>query len=253
MKDLFDVLKETLKNSEKGHGNTGNTNGATGLLGSAAVGGMLAALFGGSKALKGLIKDGATVSGGAIAGAIAYKIFQKWAQTRSNGTPNQQPSTADNADKGIAGAGFSDNKSLASEEGVISSGGANDRNALLLIEAMVFAARADGHIEEAERAAILKATQNFSTDANFNDVVQIFLQKPLEPLDIASRIDSYDQGLDVYRLSASVITPDSFMEKAYLEGLARALRISDRDREILNTEAKAMREELLQGFNEGKS
>ena len=67
----------------------------------------------------------------------------------------------------------------------------------------------------------------------------------LDPIDLASRIASYDQGLDVYRLSASVISPDSFMEKAYLEGLAKALRINDVDREKLNQEAKALREELM--------
>ena len=67
MKDLFEVLKETLNTSSKGLGNTGTKNGATGLLGSAAVGGLLAALFGGSKVLKGVAKDTATVGGGAIA------------------------------------------------------------------------------------------------------------------------------------------------------------------------------------------
>ena len=36
-----------------------------------------------------------------------------------------------------------------------------------------------------------------------------------------------------------------FMEKAYLEGLAKALRISDEEREKLNQEAKALREELM--------
>ena len=35
------------------------------------------------------------------------------------------------------------------------------------------------------------------------------------------------------------------MEKAYLEGLAKALRISDEEREKLNQEAKALREELM--------
>ena len=244
MKDLFEVLKETLNTSSKGLGNTGTKNGATGLLGSAAVGGLLAALFGGSKVLKGVAKDTATVGGGAIAGAVAYKKKKKWVQSKK-GNSQAQPITTQGSNKGISGAGFTDpSHNLTEEEGVISAG-ADDRDALLLIEAMIFAARADGHIDEQENAAILKATQSFSTDSNFNDVVQIFLQKPLDPIDLASRIASYDQGLDVYRLSASVISPDSFMEKAYLEGLAKALRINDVDREKLNQEAKALREELM--------
>ena len=181
---------------------------------------------------------------GPVRPRAAYKIFQKWVQSK-NGNSQAQPITTQGSNKGISGAGFTDpSHNLTEEEGVISAG-ADDRDALLLIEAMIFAARADGHIDEQENAAILKATQSFSTDSNFNDVVQIFLQKPLDPIDLASRIASYDQGLDVYRLSASVISPDSFMEKAYLEGLAKALRINDVDREKLNQEAKALREELM--------
>ena len=147
MKDLFEVLKETLNASSKGLGNTGTKNGATGLLGSAAVGGLLAALFGGSKVLRSTAKNVATVGGGAIAGAVAYKIFQKWVQNK-NGNGQAQPVTTQGTTKGTSGVGFTDpRQKLTEEEGVISAG-ADDRDALLLIEAMIFAARADGHIDE---------------------------------------------------------------------------------------------------------
>ena len=65
-----------------------SAGGLGGLLGSAALGGLLGALMSGKTARK--VAQGALMAGGTAAvGTLAWKFYQKWAGT--NGPPNRSP------------------------------------------------------------------------------------------------------------------------------------------------------------------
>ena len=113
-----------------------------------------------------------------------------------------------------------------------------DQTALLLLEAMVFAARADGHIDDKERANIHNAVESLFPGRDMAQVLDTLLNKPLDPASLASRIANHDEARDLYRLSAMIIDVDHFMERSYLDGLAAALKIAPEEKAALDSEVE---------------
>ena len=109
---------------------------------------------------------------------------------------------------------------------------------LLLLEAMVFAARADGHIDDKERANIHNAVESLFPGRDMAQVLDTLLNKPLDPASLASRIANHDEARDLYRLSAMIIDVDHFMERSYLDGLAAALKIAPEEKAALDSEVE---------------
>ena len=208
-----------------------SSGGLGGMLGSAALGGVLGTLLSGKTGRR--VAGGALMAGGtAAAGVMAWKYFQKWVDgnkahaTAAAGTDVVRPGVAQpfmRTDEVAA------HKATAAEP--------ND-SALLLLEAMVFAARADGHIDEAEKANITKAIESLFPNQDVSGVFNALLDKPLDPDDLAKRVHSHEQGCDLYRLSRMIITPDQYMERTYLDGLARALNLTLEERATLDKEAE---------------
>ena len=184
-----------------------SAGGLGGLLGSAALGGLLGALMSGKTARK--VAQGALMAGGTAAvGALAWKFYQKWAGT-NGAAPQGQPAEP-----------------------------IPDQTALLLLEAMIFAARADGHIDDKERANIHKAVESLFPMQDMAQVLDTLLHKPLDPASLASRVTSHDEARDLYRLSAMIIDVDHFMERSYLDGLAAALTIMPEEKAALDKEVE---------------
>ena len=227
MKGLFDNLKDSLGSLTT---NTSlNNNNLGSLLGAGAVGGLLGALLGGSKGLRNAAKNVAVVGAGATAATLAYKMLQKWRQNQSPegiNTPNTFSSTDPQ--------NIQRSQSLQTTE---------DSQALLLLQAMIFSARADGHIDDEERALIDKCSSQLGAPALQNEI-QKFMNCPLDPREIASKINSKEQALDIYTLSSTIIYCDNFMEESYLNGLAQALNISYEEKKNLDTKAQNLRESL---------
>ena len=126
--NVGDTLKNTLQNV-----GAGSPGGIGGLLGSAALGGLLGALFTGKSAqkfAKGALMVEAQRSG--RAGLEFYKNGPRLARPAADALPAAEipaPRT----------------------QGALPPA---ENTALLLLEAMVFAARADGHIDEEEKSRI---------------------------------------------------------------------------------------------------
>ncbi len=99
-------------------------------------------------------------------------------------------------------------------------------DAILLVQAMVAAAAADGVIDDEERAQMLKR----ATDAGFDDETRRFLEAELaNPKSLAVIIASSRPELatDIYAASCAAIVADTDAERAYLETLGRRLGLSD--------------------------
>lgn len=272
MSDLFDKLKQ---------GVSGVTNnlpqGKAGMLGAAGVGGLLGALFGGSKGIQRTAKNVAVVGGSAALAALAYKMYQNWSNGKQGqAAPQNMPQQGYGAPQsqggfggGLGGAQGGAYGGFGGSQGGFGSsgfGGAGDDpfaaynsqqqapDALMLqndmgklvLKAMIFAARADGHIDPSEQEVILNTAKSVTNDPNFNQLIRDYLNEPLDPKSLASQVSSRDQALDLYRLSAAAIVADNQAEQNYLSALAAALGLDGSTKLQLDQEAAQVRLQLAQ-------
>ncbi len=170
---------------------------------------------------------GALAAGGAAAaGALAWKFYQKWSRnTQISETPRTTPSQTPPEDWPTALSSSPTEAAPPSdpspEQAALPQASATG---LALLEAMVFAARADGHIDERERANIHAAVQTMFPGQDAAALVDELMDKPLDPASLAARVPDYEQGCDLYRLSCTIIDVDDFRERSYLDTLATAFR-----------------------------
>lgn len=98
---------------------------------------------------------------------------------------------------------------------------------LVLVRAMIAAAKADGHIDEAERARILDR----ATLAGLGGEAEAFLAHELAaPTDLDALVRaarSEEQKVELYTASRLAIEPDSRAERGYLDLLAGRLGLAD--------------------------
>ena len=79
---------------------------------------------------------------------------------------------------------------------------------------------------------------------NVDSLLQRLMGASLNPASLAARVQSAEQGEDVYRLSCLIVDIDHFMERGYLDGLAQALHIPAARKEELEREADQARRQL---------
>ena len=92
-----------------------------------------------------------------------------------------------------------------------------------LITAMVFAAKSDGVIDDAESAAIHRQVEQLQLGSDAEEAIQDALTQPLDPAIVAKGVESQEEALELYLLSCSVIEVDHFMEQSYLDALAKQM------------------------------
>lgn len=99
--------------------------------------------------------------------------------------------------------------------------------ALTLVQAMIAAAKADGHIDASERAHIMKKVKVSGLDHE----AEAFIEKELaDPLDIDALVAAArteEQKVEIYTASRLTIEPDSRAERGYLDLLAGRLGLPD--------------------------
>ncbi len=210
-----------------------------GLLGAAGVGGILGALMGGKKAKK-MAKGALKVGGTAAVGMLAWQFYQKWSQSQST-PPQQQQNTHYPQTHGHTQEQYTTQQhpQPAIQQNTTQEFTQQDSTALILLEAMVFAARADGHIDAEEQQNIHNAVEALFPGQNMSAFLDTLLQKPIDPNALAAKVHSKEEAYDLYRLSCAIITIDSFMERSYLDGLAKALQLQEIEKMNLEKEALA--------------
>ncbi len=98
---------------------------------------------------------------------------------------------------------------------------AQQKLAAATIVAMIQAAKADGHVDEAERAAILAKVG--PVEAAAKAFLETELAAPLDLDRVASLASDPQEAAHLYAASLLAIDPDQVVEKAYLEALASRL------------------------------
>lgn len=167
---------------------------ASGFGGGLASGGILATILG-SKKGRSYAGKAAKVGSVAALGGAAYYAYQKWQSQQSTTTPQNDPEAVLQCDTD------------------------------LLLDAMIGAARADGHVDEQEHQAIITKLNELGIDSDTNQLIETALLKPLDPAALAARVTSVEKACEVYLISYSVIDVDHFMEKAYLDELEKQLNL----------------------------
>ncbi len=98
----------------------------------------------------------------------------------------------------------------------------NDR-ALVMIRAMLTAAKADGQIDAGEQQRILGKLDESGANQDMRQFIQSELQKPVDIESIAAEVDSPHMATEVYTASLFAIDVDTPGEQAYMNKLASRL------------------------------
>jgi uncharacterized membrane protein YebE (DUF533 family) len=104
---------------------------------------------------------------------------------------------------------------------------------LLLVQAMIAAAAADGLIDDAERATILARAQDAGLDTETTDFLRAELDEP-KSLAAIVRATRPEIAADVYAASCLAITLDTDAERAWLDTLATRLSLAPDQREAIH-------------------
>ena len=220
---LGDVVQALASQAGSAAKNMGKV--APGGIGGLAAAGALGALLGRT------MSRGATQSLALLgAGAVAWNFYQKWAANK-----NAAAETG-NATGAAAQAATSPTDTTMQF----------DATSTLVIRAMVYAARADGSIDAAEREHMAVIIGQMMPGQDVNALIAQFEQETLDPNALAKDVASPEQGEDVYRLSCMVIDIDHFMERGYLDALGRILGLSLETMSRLEAEAKEAKSQLHQ-------
>jgi uncharacterized membrane protein YebE (DUF533 family) len=202
-------------NTPAQRGNPANGNeGLDGLLGagglgsvlSGAGGGALAAgamgLLLGNKTARNLGGKALTYGGLAALGVLAYKAYGNW-QSQQGGAPQPQPQTIDRLPAAAA-----------------------EQHSQAILRALVAAAKADGHIDARERQLIEGEFTKLSSDQALQHWIAGELDKPLDPSEVARAASSPEMAAEMYLASVLMVDQEHFMERAYLDELARQLQLA---------------------------
>jgi len=185
--------------------------GLGGFGGGAVAGGLLGMMLGGKK-MKKMSKGVLGYGGAAAAGALAYKAYTNWQQGKAAATaPVASP-----ADFGQV------ERSFLPEANAAANG---QPFPLALIQAMIGAAKADGHIDAVEQRALFEKVEQMGLDAESKAFVFDAINRPADIAAIAASARGIEQATEVYLVSRMAIDVDEPSERAYLEALSHRLNL----------------------------
>ena len=192
-----------------GSGKGGQGGADLGTLLKGAGGGALAAgalgLLLGNKSARKLGGKALTYGGLAALGVIAYKAYGNWqTQQQQSGAaqPVHEPQTVDR---------------LPAPQAEVHS--------QAILKALVAAAKADGHVDAKERQLIEEQIGQLSGDPQLMRWLDAELNKPLDPAEVARAASTPEMAAEMYIASVLMVDEEHFMERAYLEELARQLKL----------------------------
>lgn len=186
--------------------------------GGAAAGGVLGLLLG-SKRGRSLGGKALKVGSLAALGLLAYKAYQSWQS-------QQQPAAG-------AGAGAPAAAAVPPQLPAPSE----ELRSQALLRAMVGAAKSDGHLDERERGLLDEELERLQAEPELRRWLQAELARPLDPAQVAQAASSPELASEMYLASLLMVDETSFMERAYLDELARQLRLAPGLKAALETQA----------------
>ncbi|HEX4916314.1 MAG TPA: tellurite resistance TerB family protein [Limnobacter sp.] len=146
-----------------------------------------------------------TYGGLAALGVLAYKAYSNYQDQQkgqSGVDPTQVPQTVDR----LAEAAL-------------------EQHSQAILRALIGAAKADGHIDATERQLIDAEISKLTGDPQLRRWFEQEMNKPLDPMEIASYATSPELASEMFLASVLIVDEESFMERSYLQELAKQLRL----------------------------
>ena len=191
----------------------------------AAVGGALALLLG---SRRGRSLGGKALKIGTVAalGTLAWRTYNDW-------QAKNQASVSASA----AGAPQGGSAAPARFEALPAPQLEDHSRAML--KAMIAAAKSDGHLDDRERGIVEAELQRLDSDPATRRWVEDELRRPVEPADVAASSTSPQMASEIYLASVLVVDETTTMERAYLDELAKQLKLAPGLKAELEASAKA--------------
>ena len=191
-----------------------------GFMGGAAAGGLAAMLLTNKKARK---MGGKAIKYGGMAavGGMAYKA---WRNHKESQSMTQLSSISPNQDFGSSTTPSVPSGSifdLAEEKPTPQV----ENMRLILLRAMISAAKADGHIDTSERTRIEQQISDLGINAEEQRFLIEQLRAASDPITIARLSESEEQATEIYLVSMLAIDIDTEEERRYLDRLGDALHL----------------------------
>ena len=209
--------QDLLQNKAGGSQNKSAAGGLGGLLGGSSGGGGLGGLLSGagggawaagamglllgSKKARNVGGKVAVYGGLAALGVLAYKAYGNW-NAQKGTAPQGEPQTLDRLPPAQV-----------------------ELHSQAILKALVAAAKADGHIDDRERQLIEGEFTKLDNDQELQHWLHAELNKPLDPADVARAASTPEMAAEMYIASVMLVDEESFMEKSYLDELARQLKL----------------------------
>lgn len=208
-----------------------------GLAGGAAAGGLVALMLGNKKARK-LGGKVLTYGGLAAAAGLAYKAYSDYRRRSDapgpSAAPGQSPQSAPQHAHNVA-------PPPALSEAAFDPATAQDATGgdlrLLLLRAMISAAKADGHIDSTEHKIIWDQVEGLALAPDEKAFLFDQVAAPADPIAIAQEARDEAQASEIYLVSLLAVDIDTQEERRYMERLADALRLPGPLRAELESQA----------------
>jgi len=229
--DVNSLLNSVLGNAGAGINKAVDTakssNVPSGALGGIAAGGLTALLLSNKKARK-MGGKALKYGGMAAVGGLAYKA---WRDHQDNqpiaATGNNAPTAALETPKGSIFDLANAQKTNAGED-----------MRLVLIRAMISAAKADGHIDADEQARIEQQIAALEIGAEEQQFLVEQLNAASDPIAIARLSESEEQAAEIYLISLLALDLDTPEERRYLDRLGDALLLPEELRKRLEQQSQ---------------
>lgn len=200
---FLDQLLKTAQESAGSLGNAAGVKSGADFGKGALAGGALGLLLGNRKARK--MGGKVAVYGGlAAVGVLAYKAYGDWKKQQGGPGAAVEPRTVD---------------MLPPPEA--------ESHSQAILKALIAAAKADGHVDAREREVIEGEFSRIDAAPEVRQWLQAELQKPLDPAEVARAATTPEMASEMYLASLLAADEQNFMERAYLDELARQLKLDD--------------------------
>ncbi|KRB51880.1 hypothetical protein ASE04_10165 [Rhizobium sp. Root708] len=178
--------------------------------------GALATALLGTKTGRSIAGNALAIGGLAAIAGLGYQAYKNYQSGQAPATPSDAPPPRTAVLPPPADSGFSPASPAQSNEFV-----------LVLIRAMIAAAKADGHIDQGERALILDKVKAADVSGEAAAFIERELSQPTDLDALVAAAVTEEQRVELYTASRLTIEPDSRAERGYLDLLAGRLGLPD--------------------------
>ena len=178
----------------------------------AAVGGALALLLGSrrGRSLGGKVLKIGTV---AALGTLAWRTYNDWQAKNQAGAP-------------ASAAGSPQSVPLTPPRFEALPAPQLEDHSRAMLKAMIAAAKSDGHLDDRERGVVEAELQRLQADPATRQWVEEELRRPVDAGEVASASTSPQMASEIYLASVLVVDETTTMERAYLDELAKQLKLA---------------------------